>query len=397
MEVTDVDGEIRVRLEKSSNGNEISLSRKQLSEADRQFIDDYLAEQNPPEVVTPEPVTPEPIISEPEAGAPIPDPVTPDPGTITLTPGPVASATDAVTSAEDSTSLIPEPLVDPLTEAATPGDAALADDVSSLEKLSGTNRGSAENLIAETGKSVLLPERRPSEIPDSSLVEPPASAELETPAVSRPKGTLVEIDPAAIAALPPRLAQILSVLDNDRSKRADRIVGLQLLSKEWPSPASPVIIDVVSNLAAGENPDVRAAAVVALAQRAPIESLPMLIERLDDANLEVRWLTLRMLASIDDPRVLPELIKRFDSPDRKRVSVELKKFGAAAESSLLPLLDSDQRDVVLDLCNLLSTIGTQAALPKLDELTRSADTLMVKVQSRTTAKKIRARINAKQQ
>jgi HEAT repeat protein len=124
------------------------------------------------------------------------------------------------------------------------------------------------------------------------------------------------------------------------------------------------------------NPQMRGVALRALAVWGTRESVPALRDMLAAPDpFGGHHEVLRVLGRVRHPDASEVLITALDVPQQRRTALEaLKEQGPVAEPAVLRLLVKEgQSDRVVELCGILDEIGTRAAVPHLQKLSRDPE------------------------
>jgi HEAT repeat protein len=102
--------------------------------------------------------------------------------------------------------------------------------------------------------------------------------------------------------------------------------------------------------------------------------IPDLIQALSDQDDGVRHAALEVLKKVPDEQAIVPVAQRLESDrDRGKAAECLKSMGPMVEETILKGLRHPNRDVVVECCKILETVGTQESLKDLARLTRSRD------------------------
>jgi hypothetical protein len=117
-----------------------------------------------------------------------------------------------------------------------------------------------------------------------------------------------------------------------------------------------------------QDPDgwTRGDAAKALAVWGGPESVPALIEAINDSEFAVRWAAIDALKVLKDPQAAGALATKVaENKDRGKAVDALKAIGPPAESAVIPLLGDGDHWVRREACLILKEIGTEASVPGL--------------------------------
>ena len=173
-----------------------------------------------------------------------------------------------------------------------------------------------------------------------------------------------------------------------RRQAADRLIAIE------PIPARRAeVARALESLAADVDGGTQTLAFRALAKWGDDDSRRFLHGRLTDPKLQISRELIDAVIRLGplDTRVAEVVAQRFKA-DRRLVGEALTTIGAAAEKSVITLLDGE-RDwgVRNDLCKLLTNIGTEASRLVLGEVARSDDNGIVKGSAQRALQEIEAR------
>lgn len=136
----------------------------------------------------------------------------------------------------------------------------------------------------------------------------------------------------------------------------------------------------------------RQAAARALAVWGTTESVPALIEALQDELFAVRALALTGLGKIGDERAIEPTIGLLRTErNRLEAIAALENIGVPAEVAVLKLLEEANSNVRYDACRILTTMGTDKSLALLEKQARDDDNNLVRLVAAQAATEIRSR------
>ncbi len=123
-----------------------------------------------------------------------------------------------------------------------------------------------------------------------------------------------------------------------------------------------------------KDPFRRKQAVDALATWAKAETIPLLIQCLEETSLLVKLAAIEALGKLKDERAAEPLAKLVAQPGpRVQAAKALQSLGAKAEKAVLGLLAHAEPEVRQEACRLLKEIGTAASLPALKTASEDTD------------------------
>ena len=123
-----------------------------------------------------------------------------------------------------------------------------------------------------------------------------------------------------------------------------------------------------------KDPFRRKQAVDALGTWAKRETIPLLIQCLEETALLVKLAAIEALGKLKDERAAEPLAKLVAEPGpRVQAAKALQSLGARAEKAVLGLLTHAEPEVRQEACRLLKEIGTAASLPALKTASEDTD------------------------
>ena len=133
----------------------------------------------------------------------------------------------------------------------------------------------------------------------------------------------------------PQLAHLQEVLEgSDRHKRLEAIRELGLIGP----PAIPALPQLHASLK-DSNPDIRAAAAVAVGFVGDPSSVKALLPLLEDEEQDVRFQTISALAFLCDPQVAQPLLERYEVETPLIRDQILRALGQLGDTCAYPLLE----------------------------------------------------------
>jgi hypothetical protein len=198
---------------------------------------------------------------------------------------------------------------------------------------------------------------------------------------------LVEVDAEQFLTLPASIREIVQVLHDESVAIDARRRAIDRLPELWPQRRHPVLFAVLVNCMSSDDKYLRLGAMDLLASHDGDQSLPYILARVDDVAYEVRWRAFEVLTQLRDPRVIPELCERFDTVDRKKIANVLKAFGSTSTQWVIPWLESESENVLLDCCKLLGDISGKDSLEAIAQLSNHKS-LLVRAQARNASRRI---------
>ena len=117
------------------------------------------------------------------------------------------------------------------------------------------------------------------------------------------------------------------------------------------------------------------------------ENVPGLVKVTTDKNIFHRGHAMDVLAALKDARGAEAVAKRLsDVFDRGKASASLKAMGSVAETAVLKRLNSDIKEVRIEVCKILQEIGTQKCVRALEKAARDEDADVAKEAQEALAK-----------
>ena len=210
----------------------------------------------------------------------------------------------------------------------------------------------------------------------------------------------IRIQPNALAIGQPLSADEYLELTTDVGKLADRKKvrsSLERLSNRWPAQPNPQLIQSVRAATKYRDPKSRKLAVDLLANFDAKQSLPWIIEAMDDASFSVRWAAYSWLEELQDNRAIKPLCQRLASGGGNHAAKILASFGSEAEPYVVLMIKNKSNDVKLTACSLLAEIGSEKSLNALESLVANTKKVSVKMQANNAIKSIQKRLSGSQQ
>jgi serine/threonine protein kinase len=134
------------------------------------------------------------------------------------------------------------------------------------------------------------------------------------------------------------------------------------------------VLKVLETLLKDKDQFRRKQAVEGFANWAREESIPLLIQTLEDPALLVKLAVIDTLGKLKDGRAAEPLAKLVSQPGpRVQAANALQMLGVKAEPAVLGLLTNSDPDVRKEACRLLKDVGTIASLPALDAASEDAE------------------------
>ncbi len=121
-------------------------------------------------------------------------------------------------------------------------------------------------------------------------------------------------------------------------------------------------------------PNAEQAAAEALAVWGTADETPALARMLADQDPDVRSAAITALAGLKDDRAAAAVAGRLsDFFDRGKARKALLTMGPAAEKAVIPLVNTGDAPTRAEACGVLKAIGTPACLPELEAAARGPD------------------------
>jgi hypothetical protein len=149
-----------------------------------------------------------------------------------------------------------------------------------------------------------------------------------------------------------------------RGKAAER------LQKTEPSgPRKAEVAAALAERLRDSDGHVHDAAARALVTWATPETVPALLDALDNDSETVRHAAMEALGRLRDARAVQPLALRLALPsDRKHAGQALQNLGPAAEPEVVKYLHDPDEAVQIEACKVLKRVGTKASVPALQVL-----------------------------
>jgi len=187
------------------------------------------------------------------------------------------------------------------------------------------------------------------------------------------------------------------------SKQTDQVVGqLQELSrpetvKDTPEAVRPDVVSAISSLLLSDQPDVRSAALNALAVWAPANARLHTLLAIKSTDTGERRAALALAVRWPDAEMATAVAKLLTD---RQVKIEAQYVlltigGPAAEAALLPLLKSDNPLDVLFVLDLIQQVGGPKSIDVLRELNLTGTNRAVRSKAGETADAIEVRLHGK--
>lgn len=178
-----------------------------------------------------------------------------------------------------------------------------------------------------------------------------------------------------------------------RSRENVLSVGKAYVQLAELESAPPVIVELLHESTKSTNKYIRIQALKLLAILAPEESYDCIIKSVSDSSFNMRWTALELIEYLDDPRGLDILVERFPSRDRNKIVSVLTSMGTRhpIEEKIFPLLDHENRNVVLDAIRLLARVGSQKSIEKIQPF-RDAENALLRLQAKSALESIGKRL-----
>lgn len=201
---------------------------------------------------------------------------------------------------------------------------------------------------------------------------------------------IIKVTDVQIAALPRNLRDLATILQTGADPAAIR-GALTELADHWPKD-NATILDLVRKTTFSDEKFCRKKALLLLCQHDLTNSFPFVLARMDDSSFEIRWTAMEYIERSIDPRALKPLVERFTGPDRAKISLALMAYGTAAEPYLFEYLKNDRSEVRMETSLLLGKMGSEASIPKLEEVAENDTNPVVAMQAKSAIQKINERL-----
>jgi len=232
--------------------------------------------------------------------------------------------------------------------------------VPGLAKLARSRNIHVSAPVQRTGRAIVAAGRTPEEPIGISANLPSVGALLESTQNPHNAVDQTRID-SKLAA------QAITALKSDDPAHcyaaAEKLAQMLLVEEHCP-PIAQALVGLLSH----EQEMVRAAAMKALGTWHTPQSIPKMIEQLDDGSTEVYKAAMDALSKTKDVRAAAALADQLDGIDISSASRCLQAMGPVAEEAVLEYLDHANTTTLVMACKVLAEIGTQKSLPKLDSL-----------------------------
>lgn len=155
----------------------------------------------------------------------------------------------------------------------------------------------------------------------------------------------------------------------------------------------PLMIELISELADSSHKHLRMQAIKLLAKFDPQNSLPKILEAVsDNGSFDVRWTALELVEHLQDDRAIDTLIERFPSKDNGKVLSVLVTFGNQIEERIFPFLESKNRDDITNAMSLLTKIGSEKSIPKIEPFLES-ELVTLRLQAESSIRQLKTRLS----
>ena len=155
----------------------------------------------------------------------------------------------------------------------------------------------------------------------------------------------------------------------------------------------PLMIELISELADSSHKHLRMQAIRLLAKFDPQNSLPKILEAVsDNGGFDVRWTALELVEHLQDDRAIDTLIERFPSKDNGKVLSVLVTFGNQIEERIFPFLESKNRDDITNAMSLLTKIGSEKSIPKIEPFLES-ELVTLRLQAESSIRQLKTRLS----
>jgi hypothetical protein len=201
---------------------------------------------------------------------------------------------------------------------------------------------------------------------------------------------VINVSEEQIAALPGPLRSIANVLNSGSDSAAIRS-ALTELADNWPE-ANATVLDLVRKTTANDEKFCRMKALMLLCEHDFSSSFPFILARVDDPSFEVRWSALEYIERSGDRRAMKPLVDRFIGKDRAKISLALMNYGSQVEPYLFEYLKHSRADVRMETSLLLGKLGSEASIPKLEEVAANDTNPVVALQAKSAIRTINERL-----
>jgi len=203
---------------------------------------------------------------------------------------------------------------------------------------------------------------------------------------------LVDLQDSELRLLPQKFKDVVDQIRDPNLAIDKKRLAIESLTKSWPNGRHPGLLKALVNALSHKDKFLRLTALDLLANHDSDQSLIYILARIDDVSFNVRWRAFEILTQIRDPRVIPELVERLDSPDRTKAASVLQVFGNASAPLVQELIKVDgDEDVLLSVSQLLGNIGDQNTITALKVL-ENHESLLVRAQAKNSVKRITRRL-----
>jgi HEAT repeat protein len=146
-----------------------------------------------------------------------------------------------------------------------------------------------------------------------------------------------------------------------------------LLSRKKPPRPNVKVAKALESVMLGSEADyIRGMAADALKTWCTPENAPGAITALSDESHTIRQVALEIITKYKPPKAIePVALLLGESLTRYDASKALKAYGPAAESAVLPQIDSQDPMTVLEVVQILHAIGTKKSISALEKVAKS--------------------------
>ena len=226
----------------------------------------------------------------------------------------------------------------------------------------------------------------PFEVVNSETFEPREPEPQPEPQPSIAK------EPPAYPPLPPDLRQIVDQISSDDQKQV--MAGIREIRTRWPAERHPQIVSALRKRVISPSVSTRILAIQTLALKDAQESLEFIVYGVDDHSIDVREATHKIIETLNNPRSIPFLVERLNSPQGARVALTLSRLGPEVESHVITFASqATSPSTQLTACSLLGTVGTEKSLNALQTIIAKSKSARVRLQAANAIDRISQRAN----
>ncbi len=249
------------------------------------------------------------------------------------------------------------------------------------------------NPKPESSGSILdLPEPRPMKTDESTTDE---FIDIGSTANSNTSVSPTNLTPNVLrestSFTPAQYSELASRISNldDRTMVQE---SLNLLSDNWPSQPEQQLLDAVRDASKSQDARSRKLALDLMAGFDGQQSLPWILDSIDDKSFSVRWAAYAWLEKLQDVRSLEALCAKVKKDGNEQAAKTIASFGSVAEPNVMEMLQSKSYIVRKSACSLLAKIGSESSLMRLKDLAANGEKISVRMQASNAIETINKRL-----